>query len=142
VNDTVQVVGRQRTTVTAQPRRGLAATAALVALSAVGGAIGLVSGALSMGGDLESRLPLGSPVLAGVALAVVVAVPFAVLAAAAWQGSTRTDQLACVASVLLLGWLVVELAFIRELSFFQPLYGAVAVGFVWAGRAALPTSRR
>jgi hypothetical protein len=126
----------------ARRRITLAVAAALVALSAVGGAIGLVSGALSIGGQLEGRLPFDSPVLAGVALVVVVAVPFAVLAVAAWRGSHRTDLVACAAGVLLLGWLVVELVIIRELSFFQPFYAAIAAGFLWVGRAALPTSRR
>jgi hypothetical protein len=47
-----------------------------------------------------------------------------------------------VAGVLLLGWLVVELVIIREVSLFQPLYAAIAVAFICVGRAALPSVQR
>jgi len=142
VTDPLAAIEHQGVTVATGRRESLALAALLVALSAMGGAIGLVSGALSTGGDLESRLPFDSPVLAGVALAAVVAVPFTALAVAAWRASRWTDLLACTAGVLLLGWLLFEVMVIRELSLFQPIYGAVAVAFVWAGRAALPISRR
>jgi hypothetical protein len=42
-----------------------------------------------------------------------------------------------VTGVLVIGWILVELAFIRELSFFHPLYLAVGGLLLWAGRPAL-----
>ena len=41
---------------------------------------------------------------------------------------------ASVAGVLLMGWIVVELAFIREVSFFHPVFFLVGLLFVIAGR--------
>lgn len=115
-------------------RRVLAVLAALVAISAYGGAIGLAGGGLSIGSDLEARLPWGSPVLGGIALAMLVGMPFTVLAGAAWRGTRRTNETAMGAGALLVGWIAVELAFIRELSIFHPLYAAIGIAFVLAGR--------
>jgi len=36
--------------------------------------------------------------------------------------------------VLLIVWIAVQLAFLQSLSFFQPLYAAIGVAFVVAGR--------
>jgi hypothetical protein len=52
----------------------------------------------------------------------------AVLALLAVRADRRTGSVAVVVGVLLVGWILVELTFIRELSFFHPLYAAL--GFV------------
>ena len=124
-----------------QGRRGLAVAAALVALSAWGGAAGLATGSLALEGGLNARLPFHSPVVGALALAVVVAVPFTLLAVSAWRGSERTDELALGSGALLVGWILVELAFVRELSFFHPLYLVIGGVFVFCGRHALKRSR-
>ena len=62
-------------------RVGLAVLAALVALSAYGGALGLLTGFLDLGPRVTSRLPLHSPVLGALALTAIVAIP---TTAAAW----------------------------------------------------------
>jgi len=118
-------------------RTGLAVFAGLVAVSAYGGALGLILGFLDLGARINARLPFGSPVLGGLALALIVAVPSTVLAWWAWRGDPRTDLAAVVTGVLVIGWIVVELAFIRELSFFHPTYVAVGAALVWVGRRAL-----
>lgn len=118
-------------------RTGLAGFAGLVAVSAYGGALGLIMGFLDLGARINARLPLDSPVLGGLALALIVAVPSTVLARWAWRGDPRTDLAAVVTGVLVIGWIVVELAFIRELSFFHPAYLAVGAVLVWVGRRAL-----
>lgn len=112
----------------------LTVAAALVSLSAVGGAVGLIGGGLSIGAELEQRLPFHSPVVGGIALAVLVGLPFAVLAALAWLDDPRTPILTMVAGVMVVGWILVELAFIREFSFFHPLYVVVGVAFALVGR--------
>ena len=56
-------------------RRSAALLTALTGLLAFAGAIGLVGGATDLGDTVTSRLPLGSPVLASVALALFVGVP-------------------------------------------------------------------
>lgn len=113
----------------------LASCAALVALSAFGGAVGLVGGGLSLGEEVTPRLPFDSPVMGGMALAVAVGVPFSVLAWQASRGDRRIAQSALGSASLLMLWLVVEIAFIRELSFFHPLYALIAVGFFRFGLA-------
>ena len=114
---------------------GLAVLGALNALAATGGSWGLASGRLSLGG-FESRLPWGSTLLGGLALFVVVAVPNAVLAVLAWRGDRRTGPVAVATGLVLVAWILVELAFLRELSFFHPLYVAVGLVMVWLGRRA------
>lgn len=105
----------------------------VVAFSAFAGAAGLAFGRLSMGAEIDARLPFESTTLGGVALAVIVGVPFSVLAIWAWLGDPRTGAAAVIVGAILIGWLVVEPVFIRELSFFHPLYALVAIAFAVAG---------
>lgn len=95
-------------------------------------------GWLSLGPEPESRLPFASPVFGGLALMVTIAVPFAVLAWWAARGDWRTDIASIVTGLTLVAWLVIELAFIRELSFLHPLLGATGIGFAISGRRAHP----
>jgi hypothetical protein len=115
--------------------RVLSSAAAIVAVSALGGAVGMATGWLSIGVKLNQRLPFHSPVFGGVALAAVVGVPFALLAVWAWTGDGRTGMASVAAGVSLVGWLVVELLVVRKFSFFHPTYTVVGVGFVLAGRS-------
>lgn len=126
---------RSRPATSVQPqRRSLAAFAALTALSAYAGAVALATGIIKLDeGRLNSRLPFDSPVFGGFALVCIVAVPLTVLAWRAWRGDGRTDRVAFVVGVLLIGWIAVELAFLREFSWFHPVYAAVGAGFVAAG---------
>ena len=123
----------------------LAAYAGAVAVSAYAGTVGLATGVLALGGRLDHRLPLHSPVLGGLALAVIVGGPATLVAGLAARGDARTDRAAIVAGVLLIAWIAVELAFIREFSPLQPFYAAVGASFVAAGRHAprtLPVAPR
>jgi hypothetical protein len=115
-------------------RPGLAAYAGLIALSAYGGAIGLATGSMNTGATIDHRLPLQSPVLGAVALALVVGVPNTVLAWFAWRGDARTPVAASAAGLLLIGWILVEIACIRELSWLQPLYVLIGTSLIAIGR--------
>lgn len=115
------------------PRRGLALGAAITALSAVAGSIGLVTGGLDPDLVVTSRLPWQSPVLGGIALIGAVALPFAALAAVAWDGRASTGRLATAAGWCLVAWIVIQVAIIRTFSFFQPMYLAVGLAFVVTG---------
>ena len=115
---------------------GLASYAALVALSAYGGAVGLATGALDMGGTLNHRLPFDSPVLGALALAAIVGLPSTALARYAWRGDRRIGAASLIAGMMLIGWILVELAFIRELSWLQPFFVGVGATFVVIGRRA------
>ncbi|MEV3936807.1 hypothetical protein AB0K52_12625 [Glycomyces sp. NPDC049804] len=103
-------------------------------VTAAFGAVGLTFGWLSLGATVTSRLPWESTVVAGIALGAIVAVPNAALAAAALRGSAYCGPLSILAGVLVVGWIVVEVAFIREFSLFQPFYAALGLSQVWLGR--------
>jgi len=110
-----------------------------MALAALAGSIGLMSGTLDMGDAITARLPLGSAVAGGAALGAVVAVPMSVAAVDAWRGAERADATAVTAGVLLMGWIVVEVAVIRSFSWLQPACfaaGAVIAAAGWRGRQA------
>ncbi len=116
------------------PRHGvLAVLAGLIALSAYGGALGLITGSLNPGDTVAGRLPFHSPMLGGLALIAVVAVPSTVLAWLAARGHRRTGDASIAVGVLLAGWILVEVAFIRELSFFHPTYVFLGVLLIWLG---------
>ncbi len=106
--------------------------AALNAIAAWGGAIGLVTGDIDFGDTLDDRLPFDSLVLAGFSLAAIVAIPLTVLAWWAWTGHQRTDELSLVVGVALIGWIVVQLIVLQAFSLFQAAYLAVGAGFVAA----------
>lgn len=114
------------------PRRWLAAFAALNAFGAWAGAVGLITGGTDFGEVINDRLPFDSLVLAALALATIVAVPLTLLAWSAWTGGPRTDELSLVVGLLLIGWIVGQVAVIRAFSLFQPTYLVVGAGFVAA----------
>jgi hypothetical protein len=115
----------------------LAAYAAQLAVGAYGGALGLVVGFLQLPANLEHRLPLGSPVVGAVALTILVALPATVVTVMAWRGHRYTLHAAVLDGTLLMGWIVVELAFIRDFSFLHPFYFGVGLGLVWWGRSTI-----
>ncbi len=118
-------------------RIGTSVFAAVIALSAYGGAVGLLTGGLRLDDIATARLPFASPALGGFALAVIVAVPTTWLAWLAWRRDPRTDAVAFLSGALLVGWILVELAIIREFSFFHPTYLAVGVILMWLGRRGI-----
>ena len=115
-------------------RKALAAVAAATAAGAWGGAAGLATGTLNLGAQVTGRLPFASPVFGAAALTAIVAVPFTVLATLAWKADRRAALAAVAAGALLVGWIAVELAFIRSVSFLQPFYLLVGASFVLVGR--------
>ena len=113
-------------------RPWLAGFAAFNAFGAWAGAVGLITGGMDFGESINDRLPFDSLVLAGLALGIIVGIPLTVLAWSAWTGGSRTDDLALVVGVTLIGWIVVQVAVIRAFSLFQPAYLAVGASFVAA----------
>jgi hypothetical protein len=105
-----------------------------MAVAAYAGVVGLMTGVLDMGTLLNGRLPLRSPVLGAFALLVIVALPMTVAAVAAWRGLPWADPAVVTAGLALVGWIVVEVAFIRTFSWMQPVcaaYGALLAGLGW-----------
>ncbi len=123
-------------------RPWLSAFAAINAFGAWFGAVGLVAGTLDFGERLNDRVPFGNLVLAGLALALSVAIPLTLLAWSAWTGAPRTTELAFVVGALLIGWIVVQICFLRAFSFFHPTYLAIGAGFVVASRRVRLGARR
>ena len=111
----------------------LTALAGFVAVSAYGGAVGLIGGWLRLGSSITARLPLHSPAFAGIALACVVAVPATVVAVLAWRRHPRDRDAATLAGVLLVGWIVVEVAVVRQFSALQVVYGLAGLGLIASG---------
>lgn len=132
----------RRTLKQGPPRNAvIALVAGLNTVAALAGALGLATGYLSLGPVVTSRLPWDSVVLGGVALGLLVAVPNAVLTVLAVRGDHRTGFVSVGVGALLVGWIVVELAFIRELSFFHPLYVGVGILLIWLGARAVDVTR-
>jgi hypothetical protein len=82
---------------------------------------------------MTARLPFGSPVFVGLALACVVAVPATLVAVLAWRGHPRDRDAAALAGVLLVGWIVVEVAAVRQFSVLQVVYGLAGLGLIISG---------
>lgn len=119
-------------------RAGAAAFAALVALTAYAGVVGLLGGGISFGTEIERRLPFESYLLAGLALLGFVAVPMTLAAVALWRRTTYSVEVLEAAGVMLVLWIAVQLAFIRTYSWFHPTYltlAVVAIGLAMAMRA-------
>jgi hypothetical protein len=107
-----------RTNVETSRHLWLATMTGLIAFSALGGAVALATGV--MGDEIIERLPFGSAVLGGLALAVVVALPMTVAAYQAAKGRPDAAATAMAAGLLLVGWILVQLAIIRTFSWLQP----------------------
>lgn len=114
-------------------RRALAIGAALIAVSALAGALGLATGADPYLTGLEDRLPFESPVFGAAALAVVVGLPNAVLARWAWTGHPATDRLAVAAGALLVGWIGIELVIVQEPHWIEGVFATAGALVVLAG---------
>lgn len=113
--------------------RVIAVYAAFIAASAYFGAIGMISGLLAVPDSLAERLPFGSTVFGGTALALVVALPCTALTVLAWRRHPRTADAAPLTGLLLVGWIVVEVATVRQFSMLQVVFGLAGIGLVLVG---------
>jgi hypothetical protein len=119
-------------------RRVVRLTAAMVtggiALTGFAGVVGLIGGGLSFGAEINTRLPFGSLVLAGLALLVFVAIPMTIAAVAAERRHATSGDLVFASGLLLVMWIAVQLAFIQAYSWFHPTYlgaAVVVLGLGW-----------
>lgn len=116
-------------------RRQGAGVCAVTSVAARSGVVGLAGGGIDFGPTITARLPWHSPVLAAAARELVVAGPMAATAGLGWARSKRTAEAAVLAGLALIGWIVVETAVIRTVSWLQPAclaYGGLvlALGLV------------
>ena len=96
--------------------------------------VGLLGGGISFGDTIDARLPFGSLFVAGLALLAIVAVPMTVASVAAGRGMRYSADIVFGAGLVLVGWIAVELAFIKAYSWFHPTYlvaAIVVLGLSW-----------
>ena len=115
-------------------RLAVGVVAACNALAAFGGAIGLVSGGLTLG-ELTDRLPWGSTVLAGLALALLVCAPQSALAVLAFRRSSAAAAASVLVGALLVLWILLEVVLLHVLAGLQVTY--LLVGLVQVGLGVL-----
>jgi hypothetical protein len=121
--------------------RAIALIAGFNTLTAFGGAAGLAWGFLELDEVSTSRLPWGSTAIGGIALALSVAVPNAVLTILASRHDGRAGPIAVAVGALLVLWILLELAFLRELSVFHPLYAVIGFSLIRLGFRSIETRR-
>ena len=117
--------------------RGLALYAGALAATAYLGVAGLALGFLPGTDELRPRLPFDSTLFGAVALLCVVAVPTTATAVLAWRHDPRASRASLLAGVALVGWIVVEVLVVGELSPFHPVYlllGLGLAGWGWPAR--------
>lgn len=122
-------------------RLGLIVAEVLLAVGAFGGAVGLIVGGIDLGKATDD-LPFGSPVLGGVALAVSCGVLPTVVAVGAWRRAPWAPLGHVAVGVVLVGWVVVQIAFIGLGSWLQVGYAVFGLGIAALGISNLHASRR
>lgn len=111
-----------------------------MAVFAWAGALGLLFGFLDLK-ETTRDLPFESPLLGGIALAVVVALPMTLTAVATVTRRRWSDLGHLVAGSALMGWIVVQVAIIGLNSWLQPVmfaWGAVILGLGVVHRRSRP----
>jgi hypothetical protein len=98
-----------------------------IALSGYAGVVGLLGGGISFGDTIDARLPFGSLFVAGLALLAIVALPMTVASVAAGRGRRYSADIVFGGGLVLVGWIAVELAFIKAYSWFHPTYLLAAI---------------
>jgi len=124
-------------------QRALVGLEIVLAVSAYGGSIGLMTGSMSTG-SYARRLPFGSVVLGGAALGLLVAVPATVAAVLTLRRRPGAAVSHLVVGAMLMGWILVQVAFIGLVSGLQPVmfcWGAAIMALGWLDRRRAPTSR-
>ncbi|MBJ8346982.1 hypothetical protein [Antrihabitans sp. YC2-6] len=105
----------------------VASLAGCTAILAFAGAAGLILGVLDVGDEAAHRIPFDSPALAGIALVLIVGVPMTATAWLAISGDPRAATAAIGSGLLLVAWIAVQIAIIKELSLLQPSFVTVGV---------------
>lgn len=111
------------------PPPGWALLPATMAFWAWVGVAGILGDRIRFGATVTARLPWSSPVLAAVALALVVGLPMTWATALTAAGSRHARPVLLAAGLLLAGWIVVQVVVIRTFHWLQP------VCLVWAAVA-------
>lgn len=110
----------------------IAALSGVVALSAWAGGALLLAGLIDFGDEVTGRLPFHSATVAAAALLIVVAVPMTLTAWLSARSGARWRVVGAVAGTMLIGWIVVQLAFIQTFTWLQPVMAAAGAAVLAA----------
>lgn len=105
-----------------------------VGAAAVYGGLGLMISGLGMPDEWLERTPFDTWLLPGVALLLLVAAPQLGAAAALVIDRGRADRAGILAGLVLMGWIVVQVALLQRFFFLQPVifaFGALEVALAW-----------
>ncbi|PVZ06367.1 hypothetical protein [Actinomycetospora cinnamomea] len=137
------------TTSPAPPRRAatrivLVLLEGLLGISAVYGAVGLLTGSIGMTDDWLTGTPFRSWLLPGIALFLVVAVPMLTAAALEVRGHGLAPAATVLAGVLQVGWIAVQLLLMQRYFVLQPVVLVVAALILLVGglRGSPPSASR
>lgn len=117
-------------------RRCLIALAAVSAVTGYLGAVGLALMFIQLGDEVTGSLPWENTMVAGISLAVMVAIPMTVLTVMAARGDDRTDLAAVVAGWLLVLFIVGQVLIIETFTWFQPVYLLIGLAVLYTGHSA------
>jgi hypothetical protein len=120
-------------------RVALGAVEAFVAVGAVYGSIMLIADAWRLDPAMLRHLPVETWVLPGVALAVLVALPYAAAGALVAIGHSMARVVSLLAGSLLVGWIVAQIVLIQQYFVLQPVMGLC--GLLTIGLAYLLPTR-
>lgn len=121
-------------------RIALVAVEGFVAIGAIYGSIMLITDAWRLDRTMLDHLPVDTWVLPGVALAVLVALPFATSATLVAIGHSTARGVSSLAGTVLIGWIVAQIVLIQQYFFLQPVMGIC--GLLTIGLAYLMPTRR
>jgi hypothetical protein len=108
---------------------------AFVAVGAIYGSIMLITDAWQLDRSMLDHLPVDTWTLPGVALAVLIAVPYVVSTIMVAIGHSMARGVSWLAGTLLVGWIVIQIALIEQYFFLQPVMGLC--GLLTIGLAVL-----
>ncbi len=118
----------------------LTALHAFMGVGAIGGGVALISGSSGMPERYLDGSPFSSYAIPGLALAVVVGGSSLLAAWTVWRQSDSAIDRSLLASVVLAGWFVVQIAAVGLISWLQPVL--IALLIVQAGLALQLRSRQ
>jgi hypothetical protein len=113
-----------------------------LAISAIGGGIGLLVGAADLPQEWLDDTPFASYAIPGIILAVVVGGAWLIASLALYSRYRFAPFASLLAGTLQLGWFAVQVAMLGYISWMQPFIGALAVIVIvaaWRWQRALAT---
>jgi hypothetical protein len=115
-----------------------------LALSAIAGGFGLLTGGIDLPQEWLDDTPFNSYAIPGVVLLVVVGGVWIVATLALYARHPIAPMASITAGIVQLGWLLVQVALLGYISWMQPFYATVAVlatAVAWRWRTVLARHR-